>query len=55
MDRYRPIIDSAAQEMGVSADPSTIAGRVVERTILRGYATLLDELRETVAAIPRRH
>jgi hypothetical protein len=52
-DSHRPIVEAAAQEMGVSADPSTVAGRLAERTILRGYATLLEELRETIAAIPR--
>jgi hypothetical protein len=39
--------------MGMSADPATVAGRLFERTILRGYATLCDELCETVAPIPR--
>lgn len=53
VDRYRAIISSAAQEIGIDADPATIAGRLAERTILRGYATLLDELRQTVAAIQR--
>jgi hypothetical protein len=52
-ESLRPIVEAAAQEIGVSADPSTVAGRLAERTILRGYATLLDELRETVGAIPR--
>ncbi|MEY9130224.1 hypothetical protein ACVIWV_003882 [Bradyrhizobium diazoefficiens] len=52
-DRYRPIIESAARGIGVSADPATVAGRLFERTILRGYATLCDELRETVIPIPR--
>ncbi|WP_271529056.1 hypothetical protein [Bradyrhizobium sp. CCBAU 25338] len=53
MDRYRPIVESAAREIGVSADPATVAGRLFERTILRGYATLCDELRETAVPIPR--
>jgi hypothetical protein len=53
MERYRPIIESAAREIGVSADPATVAGRLFERTILRGYATLCDELRETAVPIPR--
>ena len=30
-----------------------MAGRLVERTILRGYATLLDELRHPIAEIPK--
>jgi hypothetical protein len=52
-DKYKPIVASAAREIGVPVDPKTVAGRLFERTVLRGYATLLDELRETVAAIPR--
>lgn len=53
MDRYRPIVESAASEIGVSVDPRTVAGRLYERGILRGYATLCDELRETAVPIPR--
>ncbi|OPY96403.1 hypothetical protein A5906_03855 [Bradyrhizobium sacchari] len=36
MDRYRPIVESAARNIGVSVDPATVAGRLFERTILRG-------------------
>ena len=36
---HRSIIAGAAQQIGMSADPNTVAGRLVERTILRGYAT----------------
>jgi hypothetical protein len=53
IERYRPIIETAAREIGVSVDPDTVAGRLGERTILRGYATLFDELRQIVTAIPR--
>jgi hypothetical protein len=53
IDRYRPIIETAARQIGVSVDPATVAGRLCERTILRGYATLFDELRQIVTAIPR--
>jgi hypothetical protein len=52
-DLHRSIITEAARQIGITADPSTVAGRLVERTILRGYATLLDELRHTIADIPR--
>jgi hypothetical protein len=52
-DRFRPVLVSAEREIGASLNPATTAGRLVERTVLRGYATLLHELRETVAAIPR--
>jgi hypothetical protein len=41
IDKYRPIIESAAREMGVSADSSTVAGRLFERTIMRGYGPAL--------------
>jgi hypothetical protein len=50
---YRPIVEAAAQEIGVSADLSTVAGRLAERVILRGLATLLDELRKPVMPIPQ--
>ena len=49
----RTIIAAAARQIGITIDPDTVAGRLVERTILRGYATLLDELRHTIADIPR--
>jgi hypothetical protein len=49
---HRAIIAGAAHRIGVVAEPDTVAGRLVERTVLRGYATLLDELRETVRDIP---
>jgi hypothetical protein len=51
-DRYRPIMEDVARQIGMSADPATVAGRLIERTILRGFATLCDELRETVVPIP---
>ena len=52
-DKYQPVIAAAAREIGLTADPDTLAGRIVERTILRGYATLLDEWRQDVVPIPR--
>jgi hypothetical protein len=52
-DEFEPIIQSAARTINVSADPTTLEGRLMARTILRGYATLLDEVRETRALIPR--
>lgn len=51
-DRYRPIVEDVARRLGMSADPATVAGRLIERTILRGFVTLCDELRETVVPIP---
>jgi len=50
---HRSIIAGAAQQIGMSADPNTVAGRLVERTILRGYATLLDELRQPIIDVPK--
>jgi hypothetical protein len=39
---HRSIITEAARQVGIATDASTVAGRQVERTVLRGYATLLD-------------
>jgi hypothetical protein len=50
---HRSIVTEAARQIGITADPNTVAGRLVERTILRGYATLLDELRHTIADVPK--
>jgi hypothetical protein len=52
-EKYQPIVSAAAGQMGLAVDPNTLAGRLAERTILRGYATLLDELRQMVLPIPR--
>ncbi|MDX6461033.1 MAG: hypothetical protein QOE55_4730 [Acidobacteriaceae bacterium] len=49
---HRAVIKDATRQIGVAAEPNTVAGRLVERTLLRGYATLLDELRETIREIP---
>jgi hypothetical protein len=50
---HRSIITEAARQIGITTDPNTVAGRLVERTILRGYASLLDELRNTTTDIPK--
>ena len=50
---HRSVIEEAARQIGVTTDPDTVAGRLVERTILRGYATLVDELRQTITDIPK--
>jgi hypothetical protein len=39
--------------MKLPLDRSTVQGSLSARYILRGYATLLDELRETRATIPK--
>ena len=49
----RSLITEAARQIGITTDPDTVAGRLVERTILRGYATLVDELRQTITDIPK--
>jgi hypothetical protein len=49
----RSLITAAARQIGITTDPDTVAGRLVERTILRGYATLVDELRHSVTDIPK--
>jgi len=38
----RTIIAAAARQIGITIDPDTVAGRLVERTILRGYPTGLS-------------
>jgi hypothetical protein len=50
---FEPIIQSAARTMGQTIDPSTASGRLWARSILRGYSTFLDEVREAVASIPK--
>lgn len=53
LDSFAPVIDRAAHGMGVTIDRTTADGRLLARTALRGYSTLLDELHEAVADIPR--
>jgi hypothetical protein len=53
LEAYAGIIDAAGRDMGVAIDRATPDGRLLARTTLRGYATLLAELHEAVAAIPR--
>jgi hypothetical protein len=53
MDQFNAVIAAAARETGKGIDPSTTEGRLLGRTFLRGMSTLLDELRDTVATIPR--
>jgi len=53
LDSLAPVIDRAALGMGVTIDRTTADGRLLARTALRGYSTLLDELHEAVADIPR--
>jgi hypothetical protein len=53
LDTLGPVIDRAALGMGVTIDRTTADGRMLARTALRGYSTLLDELQQAVADIPR--
>jgi hypothetical protein len=52
MDRFGDLISAVGSSLWDGFDLATPEGRLLGRTILRGYATLLTELRETVAAIP---
>jgi len=53
LEAFGQVIDAAGRTMGVPVGRQTVDGRLSARTFLRGYQSLLDELRETVAAIPR--
>jgi hypothetical protein len=53
LEAYAGIIDAAGRDIGIPIDRATGDGRLLARTVLRGYKTLLDELTEAVADIPR--
>ena len=53
LEAFAEVIDAAGRTMGVPVGRQTVDGRLRARTFLRGYSTLRDELRETLAAIPR--
>jgi hypothetical protein len=53
LEAYAGIIDAAGRDIGVPIDRATTDGRLLARTVLRGYSTLLQELTEAVADIPR--
>jgi hypothetical protein len=53
LEAFEPIVRSAARAINAPADLSPVEDSLLTRTILRGYSTFLDEIRETVAAIPR--
>jgi hypothetical protein len=50
---FSAVVMAAARETGEDVDPSTIEGKLFARTVVRGMATLLDEFRDIVAAIPQ--
>src|SRR5665213_811609 len=45
------IVKNAEQFLGVRADTESLAGRLWQRTILRGYATFLEETKATLSRI----
>lgn len=53
LEAYAGVINAAGRDIGIPIDRATPDGRLLARTVLRGYATLLDELNEAVADIPR--
>jgi integrase len=48
---FQAVVKSAEQYLNVSADRATLHGRLLERTILRGYATFLQETKTTLSKI----
>ena len=52
LERFAPVFDLAARDLGIPIDRTTADGRLLARTVLRGHATFLDEVRQTLAAIP---
>jgi Domain of unknown function (DUF6538) len=52
-DAFDGIVSAVGRAIDVPVDRETADGRFYARMILRGHATLLDEMRETIAAIPK--
>ena len=52
-DAYDSIVNAVGRAINVPVDRETADGRFYSRMILRGHATLLDEMRETLAGIPK--
>jgi hypothetical protein len=52
LDHFAPIFGLAARDLGIPIDRTTADGRLLARTVLRGHATFLDEVRQAIAAIP---
>ena len=52
LDGFAPVFDLAARDLGIPIDRTTADGRLLARTVLRGHATFLDEVRQAIAAIP---
>jgi hypothetical protein len=52
-DAFEDIVNAVGGAINVPVDRETADGRFYARMILRGHATLLDEMRETIAGIPK--
>jgi hypothetical protein len=52
-DAFDGIVSAVGRAIDVPVDRETADGRFYARMILRGHATLLDEMRETIAGIPK--
>jgi hypothetical protein len=52
-DAYAEIVNAVGRAIDVPVDRETADGRFYARMILRGHATLLNEMRETLAGIPK--
>ena len=52
-DAFDGIVSAVGRAIDVPVDRETADGRFYARMILRGHATLLEEMRETIAGIPK--
>jgi hypothetical protein len=52
-EAFDDIVKAVGGAINVPVDRETADGRFYARMILRGHATLLDEMRETIAGIPK--
>jgi hypothetical protein len=52
-DAFDGIVNAVGRAINVPVDRETADGRFYARMMLRGHATLLDEMRETLAGIPK--
>ncbi len=53
IEAYEEIVKAVGPMLNVPVDRDTADGRLYARMILRGHVTLLDEMRETIASIPK--
>jgi tetratricopeptide (TPR) repeat protein len=52
-DAFDGIVNAVGRAIDVPVDRETADGRFYARMIMRGHATLLDEMRENIAGIPK--